>query len=174
MQLPIGFQVYDQTEADSESHYILKLNKNLYGLKQGSYNWYKKRKKCLFDQGFKASDIYPFLYIGKGMIVLTYVEDCIILGKSMIDIDGFVESMKNGLENFVLTDEVDIKNFLGIGINQLNKNIFKISQPFRINRIIYYPKIDTNNYGMDTTSKLTPVVKPVLNTYLSGKPHKEE
>ena len=108
------------------------------------------------------------------MIVLTYVEDCIILGKSMIDIDGFVESMKNGLENFVLTDEVDIKNFLGIGINQLNKNIFKISQPFRINRIIYYLKIDTNNYGMDTTSKLTPVVKPVLNTYLSGKPHKEE
>ena len=33
MQLPIGFQVEGQTEADSERHYVLKLNKSLYGLK---------------------------------------------------------------------------------------------------------------------------------------------
>ena len=39
MQLPICFQVDGQTEADSDCQYVLKLNKNLYGLKQGSYNW---------------------------------------------------------------------------------------------------------------------------------------
>ena len=32
MQLPIGFQVDGQTEVDSKSHYILKLNNNLYVL----------------------------------------------------------------------------------------------------------------------------------------------
>ena len=78
MHLPIGLQVDGQTEADSDCQYVLKLNKNLYGLKQGSYNWYEKLKKSLVDQGFKPSDIDPCLYIGKGMIVLTYVDDCII------------------------------------------------------------------------------------------------
>ena len=75
MQLTIGFQVDGQSEADSDRHYILKLNKNLYGLKKGIYNWYEKLKKFLVDQYFKPSDIDPCLYIGKGMIILTYVDD---------------------------------------------------------------------------------------------------
>ena len=36
MQLPIGFQVDGQSEADYDRHYVLKLNNNLYGLQQGS------------------------------------------------------------------------------------------------------------------------------------------
>ena len=39
MYLPIGFQVDGHTEASSKRSFLLKYNKNLYGLKQGSYNW---------------------------------------------------------------------------------------------------------------------------------------
>ena len=80
MYLPIGFQVNDHTEACSKHSFLLKLNKNLYGLKQGSYNWYEKLKKFLVDRGFKPSDIDPCLYIGICMIILTHVDDCIIVG----------------------------------------------------------------------------------------------
>ena len=83
MYLPIGFQVDGHTEASSEHSFLLKSNKNLYGMKQGSYNWYEKLKKSLFDRGFKLSDIDPCLYIGNGMIILTYVDDCIIVRLSM-------------------------------------------------------------------------------------------
>ena len=69
MQLPIGFQVDGQTEEDSDKHYVLKLNKNLYGLKQGSFNWYEKLKTSLVDRDFKPSDIDPCLYTGHGMII---------------------------------------------------------------------------------------------------------
>ena len=75
MQLPIGFQIDGQTEAYSKRLYVLKLNKNLYGLKQGSYNWYDKLKKSLVDRYLKPSYIGPCLYIGKGIIIITYVDD---------------------------------------------------------------------------------------------------
>ena len=127
MQLPIGFQVKGQTETESDKNYVLKLNKNLYGLKQGSYNWYKKLKTSLMDRGFKPSDIDPCLYIGNGMIILTYVDDCIIVVPSMANIDAFVASMKTGSEKFVLTDEGDINKFLGIEITHIDNKRFKIS-----------------------------------------------
>ena len=54
------------------------------------------------------------------MIILTYVDDCIIVGPSMENNNRFVDSMKNGDENFVLNDEGDINKFLGIEITQLD------------------------------------------------------
>ena len=40
-----------------------------------------------------------------GMIILTYFDDCIVVGPSMVYIDDFVQSMKNVPTKFVLTDE---------------------------------------------------------------------
>ena len=48
------------------------------------------------------------------MIILTYVDDFIIVGPSMENINIFVDSTKNGDEKFVLTDEGDNNKFLGI------------------------------------------------------------
>ena len=172
MQLPIGFQVDGQTEDESDTSYVLKLNKTLHGLKQGSYNWYEKLKQSLIDRDFKPSDIDPCLYIGKGMIVLTYVDDCIIVGKSMKDIDAFVNSMKNGKENFVLTDEGDINKFLGIQIDHLDRDRFKVSQPFLIDRILNFLKLDKNDFGCRSNSKATPVGKPLLSKDWEGQPRK--
>ena len=93
MQPPIGFQIDGQTEADFDRYYILKLNKNLYRLKKGSYSWYEKLKKSLIDQDFKPYDIEPCLYIGIGMIIFTYVNECIVVGTSIRDIGGLVKSM---------------------------------------------------------------------------------
>ena len=98
MYLPIGFQVDCQTEADSDRQYLLKLDRSLYGLKQGSYNWYQKLKTGLTDRGFKPSDVDPCIYLKNGLIVLTYVDDCVIVGNSMKEIDSFIKSMKEGPE----------------------------------------------------------------------------
>ena len=162
MYLPIGFQVDGQTEADSTRHYILKLNANLYGLKQGSYNWYEKLKKGLTDRGFVPSKIDPCLYLKKGMIVLTYVDDCIIVGESMTDIDAFVKSMQNGPENFILTDEGDIDKFLGIDIKQLAPNKFELTQPFLIDRIVSLLGLENNEFDV---YHLTLVHLQLVNQY---------
>ena len=93
VQLPIGIQANVKTETDLDRNYILKLEKSLYGLKHVSFNWYKKLKTALVDRNFKPSDTDPCLYIGNGMLVLTYIDDCIIVGPKMKEIGAFIQSI---------------------------------------------------------------------------------
>jgi hypothetical protein len=171
MYLPIGLQV--DTENESKS-YILKLNKSLlYGLKQASLNWFEKLKQGLIDRGFHPSAIDPCLYFKKGMIIITYLDDCIIVSNSMKDINTSVESMKDGPEGYVLTDEGDIHKFLGIEIKEITKNKFELSQPFVIKQIVNLLGLGQNEFDVHTKTKITPVGKPLLNKDLEGKPHKK-
>ena len=64
--------------------YILKLNKSLYGLKKASHNWYEKLKQSLLDQDFTLSEIDPYIFM---MLLLVYVDDCIVLADSEARID---------------------------------------------------------------------------------------
>ena len=57
------------------------------------------------DRDFVPSQIDPCLYLKDGMAVLTYVDDCIIVGKSTKAIDALIHSLQNGQEGFNLTDE---------------------------------------------------------------------
>ena len=68
------------------------------------------------DRGFHSSAIDPGLYLKANMILLIYVDDCIIFSPTMELIDRLVQLMHHGPENFKLTDEGDVKKFLGIEI----------------------------------------------------------
>ncbi len=39
------------------------------------------------------------------MIIITFVDDCIIVSDYMKDINTFVKSIKDGLKGYVVTDE---------------------------------------------------------------------
>ena len=71
----------------------------------------------------------------------------------MENINHFVDSMKNGDENFILTDEGDINKFLGIEITQLDDKRFKISQPYLTDQIISFLNIDDNDHNVETNAK---------------------
>ena len=86
----------------------------------------------------------------------------------MVDIYALISSIKNGPEKLVLTDEGDIKKFLGIEITHIYEKIFKLSQPFFVDSIISLLDVDTNDYVMDTNAKSTPVGNPLLHKDLSG------
>ena len=90
----------------------------------------------------------------------------------MVSIDAFVKSMEVGSENFTLANEGNIHKFQGIEIAHLDHRQFKLSQPFLINIIILFLRIHSNNYGIGTKSKSTPVGKPFLQKYLYVKPQK--
>ncbi len=77
MELLLGF---DAPLNGNCKIYVLQLNKSLYGLKQAGYNWFTKLCNGLLDWGFTQSNIDACVFFGKGCIVLTYVDDCIIVG----------------------------------------------------------------------------------------------
>jgi hypothetical protein len=96
-----------------------------------------------------------------GMVILVYVNDCIIVGKDMGEIDEFVQSMQLGSENFVLTNEGSIDKFLGIEIKR-----------FLIDRILALLQ-QHNGFETDSNDKLTPTAPQILNKDLMGKPRKK-
>ena len=102
--------------------YILKLKKSLYGLKQASHNWYEKLNQSLLDQYFTPSKIDSCIFMKYGMILIFYVDDCIILADSEARIDVLIHSLKNGKEKYILTEEGSIDKFLGICIYKLDNN----------------------------------------------------
>ena len=68
MKLPIGFVIDEAAYCESCS-YFLKRNKNIYGLKQASLNWYEKICDGLIARDFVPSVMDPCFYVKYGMIV---------------------------------------------------------------------------------------------------------
>ena len=99
MELPAGINPINVTDKNRR-RYVLKLNKSLYGLKQAGYNWFEKLREGLITRDFIQSQVDKCVFFRTDCIVLTYVDDCIILGKTMMDVDAVILSLNVCPENF--------------------------------------------------------------------------
>ena len=165
MELPAGMEI----EGQPKSHLLL-LKKNLYGLKQASFNWHKKLKTALEERNFVESLSDPCVFIRDNMIILTFVDDCILISKDKSVIQEFILSLSNGPENFDFTDEGTLSQYLGVDIARLPDGGFCLSQPFLIERIInllqFDPKMTKGVRGN------TPASYPLLSKDKDGLPRK--
>jgi hypothetical protein len=123
MELPAGVNPVDVTDENCWC-YVLKLNKSLYGLKQAGYNWFEKLREGLIVRGFVQSQVDKCVFFQKDCIVLTYVDDCIILGKDMTDVDAVIASLHVGSKNFQLVDQGSIDKYLGLLIRDIDSTLF--------------------------------------------------
>ena len=161
MELPTGMNIPNNSGRGS-GYYVLKLKKNLYGLKNACLNWHNKLKAALEARGFVESLSDPCVFIGKPMIVLYYVDDCILISKDKSTIAYFIASLKHGSENFEFTDEGSMRTYLGVDIShQPDSKGFTLSQPFLISRVI-----EALNFNTTTTKGArdnTPASYPLLS-----------
>jgi len=146
MELPAGVNPINVSDGD-QRRYVLKLYKSLYGLKQAGFNWFEK----LRERDFIQSQVNKYIFFQKDCIVLTYVDDCIILRKDMAIVDSVISSLKEGHEEFELVDQGSIDKYLGLLIRDIDANSFEMSQPFLICRILEFLSLDKNKTkGRDT------------------------
>jgi hypothetical protein len=106
------------------------------------------------------------------MVLLTYVDDCIIISLSKTSIIQLISFMQNRPENFELMDKGDGNKFLGIKMTRLNDSIFELTQPFLIDQKLSFLGLSNNDFATDHCSSSTPIAKSLLHWDLSGKPHK--
>ena len=91
---------------------MISLKSLLYGLKQSSANWYDCMKKVLEHRGFRESKAGPCVFMKKGMIILTYVNDCILIVNKKEILDQFIRSLSNGIEKFEFIEPLKGKEFI--------------------------------------------------------------
>ena len=104
------------------------------------------------------------------MIILTFVDDCILISKDKAVIQEFIHSLGNGPENFDFTDEGTLSEYLGVEISRLPDGGFSLSQPFLIERIINLLQFDSKmTKGVRGN---TPVSYPLLSKDKDGLPRK--
>ena len=138
MEQPEGF------EADPNKDQVCLLKKSLYGLKQAPRQWNKKFNAFMMDQGFTRSLHDSCVYVkevspDQFVYLLVYVDDMLIAGKSMAE----VNKVKEGLSlNFEMKDMGAASRILGIDIERnreegtlclsQSKYLEKVIQRFRM------------------------------------------
>lgn len=74
MELPSRIEI----KGEDNREYVLELLKIIYGLFQESHNWFLKLKgELMSDRGFISYKIDQCVFYRKGLIIITYVDDCI-------------------------------------------------------------------------------------------------
>ena len=59
----------------------------------------------------------PYVFVGDDIIVLVYVDDCLIFSRDKYKINHLINKLKNK-EKLDLTDEVDVDKYLGVKIER--------------------------------------------------------
>ena len=164
-ELPTGVTTIDETDSNRKC-YVLRLNKYIYGLKSSEHNWFEKLRSGLTDGNFVQIQVEKCVFYRYGCLILTYVDDLIIIGKSTAIVDYVIDSLHDGDEDFELTYEGIIDKYIGVLIEDINNSSFEMSQPFLAKHIIASLSLDENK----TRGRNTPVGKPLLNRDLYGCP----
>ena len=86
MELPFGFK------PPRTGNYVLKLKKNLYGLKDAALNWFKYLSDGLESKElqFNKSEIDQCVFLRNDLIVLVYVDDVILISRESSAIDKVI------------------------------------------------------------------------------------
>jgi len=138
MKLPLGCSM---DQGGKKGEHVLKLIKNLYGLRDASRTWFEHLRTGLLDLNFSPSSIDPCIFYNRGMTLIVYVDDCLVFCRDKTDADELIRDL---MENYKLTDEGElgsevetVSSYLGVKVVRDNKTgQITLTQPYLIERIL--------------------------------------
>jgi hypothetical protein len=118
MQQPQG------NEVKGKENLVCRLKKRLYGLKQAPRQWYLKFDRFMTEQGYSRCHSDHCVYFkrlenGSYIILLLYVDDMLVVGSNMQDINILKKKLSN---SFVIKDLGAANKILGMRITRDMKN----------------------------------------------------
>jgi hypothetical protein len=141
---------------------VLRLKRTLYGLKQSPRYFFAYITKRLIKQGLTASKYNPCPFMNKSIIVIVYVDDILIYGRSEAEIDKLIKHLKN--DDIALHKEGTAEGYLGVDIQREGINIL-LKQEGLTKRIIQALGLDMKCL----TPVHTPAETPALGKDKEGK-----
>ena len=151
MRIPFGLKV---SENGDRKEYLLKLMKNIYGLKDAGRTWSEHLRKNLIGRGFVQSRVDPCLFFKGDLILVVYVDDIICFSPNSADLawveKSFAHSKTGKYESFEFTVEKTVEAYLGIQVTYKADGSIHMRQPFLIKRVLEAMDMDGDEKRHDT------------------------
>jgi hypothetical protein len=161
---PIFVQTPPTFHSDVADKVVLRLNRSLYGLVQAPLYWGNHLRDVLVKQhGFQESQTSPCLYFRDGLVILTYVDDCLFFAKDKRQIDELLESIRTK-SDLKFTIEDDAFTFLGVELKTHSDGTVEFLQKGLIEKILKSCNMTECN------TKSTPANQTPLGTDVDGPP----
>lgn len=141
-KVPSDFRIPDLPNFADRFLYLYKLLKNLYGLKDAGKTWFDFLRVGLIERGWKQSDIDTCLFTKEGIILIVYVDDAILISPDKHKIDAEIKSLQR---DYVLTDDGELKDYLGTRFVKRPDGSVELSQPRMIHRILEIVGLDASS-----------------------------
>ncbi|WVZ09086.1 hypothetical protein V8G54_022432 [Vigna mungo] len=145
---------------------VFKLNKALYGLRQAPRAWNKHIDSLLIRYGFKKCDveygIYDKLCEQAGtLLVCLYVDDLLVTGISVQEIENFKVKMKNDLE---MTDLGVLGYFLGLEFIQTKEGVHMNQRKYIIETLERFKLKDCNSASVSVIANMKLSLQQIVGT----------
>ena len=146
---------------------LLKLKKNLYGLKDSGTTWWEHLSEGLEEMGFRQCQSDQCVWMKDGVVIVVYVDDCLIFANEDNSVIELIAELKR---KFDITDEGDmVEEYLGVKIDHNKYGSFRMYQPHLMDRILkLIPRMDKANKHI-----IPAATTSVLTKYVSGKGRQE-
>jgi hypothetical protein len=150
---------------EGNKNQVLKLKPTLYGLKQSPRYFFKYFSDRLIEQGLTPSQFDPCLFLSSSLIVIIYVDDILINGKTTAEVDKIIDNMTE--KGVALHKEGTAEEYLGVDIKR-DGNMITFTQEGLTKRIIKAMGLDTKY----STAKEMPAESKALRKDIDGPPAK--
>jgi hypothetical protein len=147
---------------------VLRLRKSLYGLAVAPRLFWETMAEGLGRQGFVPSKNDPCLFVHteKQLVVATYVDDCLLFGNDMKEINAIIAGIAS---EFDITVDDDVAGFLGIDLKYHENGSIEMLQIGLIERIITALGLEDDvSQGQRTPTAMDP-----LGSDKDGEPFSE-
>ena len=169
-KVPYNFTIPDLPNKHDRVTKVYKLIKNLYGLKDASKTWFDYLRNGLEKRGWKRSEVDECLFTKNGIILVVYVDDAILVSPYKSLIRREISSLQ---EEFDLTDDGALKDYLGTRFAKQADGSIHLSQPKMIERVLEIVGLDSETERIkkhDTPASNT----KVLDKDPDGKPRQQK
>jgi hypothetical protein len=166
MEIPAQYTVQDNQLVFTGAHHkatdkthIIKLLKNMYGLKQAGHNWYNTLTDELLKTGFRQSSIDKCLFIRDNCIVIVYVDDCLLFSPHDKVLDNMIALFN---KHFKIISSSSIETYLSLEVTRNTDGTIPLRQPGLIDKVITLCSLEA-----ESNEHLTPADK-LLFEFLEG------